>query len=521
MRIVVGIIAAICVWLMIPARHGIAQPIDESQRPIETRTGNGNTKIPITMPGGTEVLGAESTATSAAAESISLEQPIDPNKYICGPGDTFELNFWGQQNFRLRIAANLEGRVFISKVGFVAVTGKTLTVVRKDVEKKVRGNYPGLNFELALVAPRSFLVHVVENVKQPGSYPAHAVERVSTVLSRAGGATGSRRRIAIKRKSGGTLVADLVMYEITGDTTYNPFVLDGDVISVPFPDVVVSITGAVRRPGSYELVKTKDLAELLELAGGFTSSVAKTLPIRVIRRNEHDQAGFVDVPFGQSGTVPTQQLHDDEQVQVRGLDELQRTVLLIGAVVGADPIDSATTSKRLPYVEGDTVLSLINRAGGIKAPGDLHRSYISRPRKDAPPEMIPIDLEALLVKRDLKADRPVAMNDTIVVPPRQYSVLVQGAVNRAGLFPFNPQFGIAEYIAHAGGRTRTAQDLDDVKLIDWAGRTHNYRDGLKPSPGDAILVPERNFTRAEVVQIVIAGAGLVLSGVAITLAATR
>jgi polysaccharide biosynthesis/export protein len=121
----------------------------------------------------------------------------------------------------------------------------------------------------------------------------------------------------------------------------------------------------------------------------------------------------------------------------------------------------------------------------------------------------------------MKADKPVAINDTIVVPPRQYSVLVQGAVNRGGLYPFNPQFGIPEYIAHAGGRTRTAQDIDDVKLIDWSGKTHKYRDGLKPLPGDAILVPERNFTRAEVVQVVIAGAGLILSGVAITLAATR
>ena len=40
-------------------------------------------------------------------------------------------------------------------------------------------------------------------------------------------------------------------------------------------------------------------------------------------------------------------------------------------------------------------------------------------------------------------------------------------------------------------------------------------------PGDAIMVPERNFSRAEVVQLLIAGAGLILSGVAITLAATQ
>jgi protein involved in polysaccharide export with SLBB domain len=196
-------------------------------------------------------------------------------------------------------------------------------------------------------------------------------------------------------------------------------------------------------------------------------------------------------------------------------------VLLIGAVAGSDPLDAATTSKRLPFVEGDTVLSLIERAGGIRAPGDLSRSYISRPIPGKTPELIPLDLDALLVRRDFSADKQVKMGDTIVIPPMQYSILVEGAVARAGLYNYNPRFGIPEYIAHAGGRTRTARDLDEVKLIDANGVTHDFRRDMKPAPGDAILVPERNFTRAEIAQLILAGAGLVLSGVAVGLAATR
>jgi hypothetical protein len=41
------------------------------------------------------------------------------------------------------------------------------------------------------------------------------------------------------------------------------------------------------------------------------------------------------------------------------------------------------------------------------------------------------------------------------------------------------------------------------------------------NPGDSILVPERNFTRAEVAQLTLAIAGLLISGVAVTIAATR
>jgi protein involved in polysaccharide export with SLBB domain len=522
MRKVIAVLA-VASWLIASPRLTGAQPVlAQDPFPQEGRGSPSTTRIPVTMPASPEVLGTDASVVAPPGPSISVEEPVDPDQYTCGPGDVFDLNFWGPQNFRLRIAANLEGRVFISKVGFVTVAGKTLTTVRKDVHRKVSANYPGLNFELTLVSPRTFIVHVVDFVKQPGSYVAHPLERLSSVLSRAGGTipTGSRRQIAIHHKTGGDATADLVMYELTGDVAYNPFVLDGDVIRVPHAALTVTIAGAVRRPGSYELVKAKDLAELLELAGGLKSSVAYALPIRVIRRNDHQQEVYRDLAFSEK-TAPNAPLLDDDSITVRGMEELQRSVLLIGAIIGADPLDTATMSKRLPYIEGDSVLSLVTRAGGIKAPGDLRRSYISRMHPGAKPEQIPLDLDALLVKRDFSADKPIAMNDTIVIPPMQYSVLVEGAVARSGMYPFNPQFGITEYIAHAGGRSRTARDLDDVKLIDWSGTTHDYSPGLKPSPGDAILVPERNFTRAEIAQIVIAVAGLVVSGVAITIAATR
>ncbi|MEO8551566.1 MAG: SLBB domain-containing protein, partial [Kofleriaceae bacterium] len=448
---------------------------------------------------------------------VSLEQPIEPDTYVCGAGDVLELNFWGQQNLRLRLTVDLEGRAFIPKVGYVAVAAKTLTAVRAAMKAKVRANYPGLSFDLTVQTPRTFLVHVVENVKHPGTFPAHAVDRVSTVLTRAGVvAAASRRRITVHHRAGGDTIADLVKYELTGDTVYNPYLLDGDVVRVPFPVTLVKISGAVRRPGPYEVTATKDLTELVGLAGGLAPNVAKALPVRIVRRNAQQQDTYLDIAVGANAA-----LQDDDRVIVRGADDLQRTVLLIGAVVGSDPLDSTTTSRRLAFVEGDTVWSLIDRAGGIKAPGDLRRSYISRPKAEGGQELVPIDLDALLVRRDFKADKPIGMGDTIVIPPMQYSVMVEGAVGRAGLYNYNPLFGVPEYIAHAGGMSRTARDLDEVKLIEANGSTRPYRAGMKLQPGDAILVPERNYSRAEVSQLILAGAGLVLAGVAIVLAARR
>jgi polysaccharide biosynthesis/export protein len=499
-----------------------AQPLPATPQPAtSSELGGGGlggqAKIPVTS-GGTEVLGAEGAGTSSIAAAISLEHPVDPDSYVCGPGDVFELVFWGQQNFRIRIAIDLEGRTFISKVGYVVANGKSLTTVRNEIKNKVRKNYPGLMFDLMLVSPRTFVVHVVDNVKSPGGYVSNPLERVSSVISKAGGASGSRRRIQIKR-DGKTLAADLVKYELSGDISQNPFVLDGDIISIPHADTVVTIDGAVRRPGTYELVGSKDVNELLELAGGLATSVAASLPARLIRRNAEQHLKFDNLSIFEK-KLQNVQLIDGDKILVSSDDELQRSVFLLGAVVGADPLDAATTTKRLPYIDGDTVRSLIERAGGIKAPGDLKRSYISRPRANQRPELIAVDLDALLIRRDFKADQSIAIGDTIVVPQMRHSVLVEGAVARPGFYGFNPSFGLSEYVAQAGGRTRTAKDLDDAKLVEPDGKIRDA-EGAHISPGDSILVPERNWTRSELVQLFFAGAGLLISTVALVYSVNR
>ena len=231
------------------------------------------------------------------------------------------------------------------------------------------------------------------------------------------------------------------MYELTGDTAYNPYLLDGDVITVPFPrahgrDRAARCAG----PARYELVEDQGPRGAARARRRPHEPGRNALPIRVVRRNDQQQETFIDLR-SPARRRRTRRSRDDDKVIVRGSEELQRTVLLIGAVVGADPLDSATTSRRLPFVEGDTVLSLIDARRRHQGARAISGARTSRGRAGAPPELIPIDLDALLVRRDFTADKPIAMGDTIVIPPMQYSVLVEGAVARAGMYPYNPQFG--------------------------------------------------------------------------------
>ncbi len=450
-------------------------------------------------------------------DDVALEEPLDPDSYICGRGDVFELNFWGQQNLKQRVTVDMEGRAFIARVGYVDVRDKTLTQTRAIIRKAVLRYYPGLHFDLSLVTPRTFLVHVVENVGTPGTYPATALDRVDKVLQRAGGVRGSVRRIELRRRDDSRALADLLRYRLTGDTTHNPTVMDGDVIRVPTEGLMVTVRGPVFRPGRYELTGGKDLAEVVDLAGGLRPMATRRLPIRVLRRGEDGHSEVVEVSFDAAGELPRVPLRDDDEIVVQSAEVFKQAILLVGAIADANAADEATSIKRVAFFPGDTVRSVIERAGGLSASADLSHAYIRR--GDQP--SIPVDLEALLIRRDLSADKPLVLGDSVVVPYQRRSVLVEGGVVRPGAYPYNPNFRLEEYIAVAGGIAHNGKGIGSARRITTSGKTIDYAPGLQITSGDTIVVPERGFTRAETAQLIMGGVGLLLSTMALAFAVTQ
>ncbi|HEX4381472.1 MAG TPA: polysaccharide biosynthesis/export family protein, partial [Myxococcales bacterium] len=343
---------------------------------------------------------AKQTVVSAPAP-VPLEGPLDPDHYLCGPGDVFELNFWGAQNFKVRATADLEGKAFLSRIGYVSVAGQSLSAVRAAVRKAVTRNFPGLNFELSLVQPRVFLVHVVNNVAHPGPVHATQVERLSTVLEHAGGLSpaASHRRIQIRHRDGSVETGDLVRYVLTGSTADNPFLRDGDVVEVPFQGLTASIEGGVFRAGTYELIGSKDLDELFSLGGGFSSQATPDLPLELVQHFADGRSTRKVLPAAPQGRlVPQLALVTGDDVVVPTLAELQRTVLVTGAIPGGSGGDDFL--RRLPFVEGDTVRSLVLRVGGTLPGADLRRSALLHADGNA----TDVDLEALVTNHDASAD---------------------------------------------------------------------------------------------------------------------
>jgi hypothetical protein len=240
--------------------------------------------------------------------------------------------------------------------------------------------------------------------------------------------------------------------------------------------------------------------------------------------------------FAAGGQAPAIPLENEDTVSVPSFVELQQSVTVIGAIAGAAaPVataaatagtggtspgtritEEASATRRLPFVEGDSVRTLLERVGGVGPLADLTESYILRNG-----QIVPVDLYALVMLKDFQADKPVELGDTLVVPFKRRNILVEGAVFAPGSYPYNPTFGVEQYLSLAGGRNRFAQDLSDVRVVTPNGQMKDYQPDLKVEPGSSLVVPERNFSRSELVGIFLAAAGIVLSGVAVVLAARK
>lgn len=498
-----------------------AQPVAAS--------GNGATANFAVASSGTAAEGAAATPPPAD----TLEGSIDPTRYIVGPGDRLRVELWGLQELQAEIEVTAEGSLVVPRAGVFDAGGHTLASLRAAVEKRLRTLYPRLASSLTLSRPRTFAVHVTGAVARPGTYSAMPSTRVSALLPKAGGALpwGSLRRVEIRRRGEvAPIIADLARFALLGQLDADPLVLDGDTLYVPPRGLTVEISGGVRRPGSYELTASRTLTELLQLAGGLTPSAAQAAPARIVSRapaSDRVVARAVALP-----QAPSTTLADGDHVHVAELAEAQATVLVQGAVLGPLlPGDAPRSpaldfrpeappreiSLSLPYVLGEGVRELVLQAGGLAPWADGRRAYLTRRAADGTHQRVELDLVSITTGQHHNV--PLEPGDAVTVPSRRDQVLVSGAVQRPGGYPYSSDLKPRDYISVAGGATRSG-DPGHARVLQ-NGFERPLAKVSSVGPGDVITVPERTFTAADWTTISLVAGNIVLGAAALAVAAAH
>ncbi|WP_307832919.1 SLBB domain-containing protein [Azospirillum argentinense] len=296
----------------------------------------------------------------------------------------------------------------------------------------------------ALVRERG--VQVRGAVRIPGTYPVAETASVEALLATAGGpattadfssveittAAGQRRRLDLRDGA-------------SARTALHP----GDSLRInPVPQALearaVTISGAVRRPGSYDVARGETLSSLIDRAGGLTEEAypAGTSFLRDSER-KRERAWF------------DQQARDLERWMVQ---EVEKGEAARSDVVG------------------------------------LARQLATQLRGVEPLGRIVVEADPLVLRQRPELDVLLEPDDRIVIPKRPLTVTVTGEV----LHPTAAQFVSGKtadgYLRDAGGASRNADDariflvLPDGRAQPLSLSSWNHTVTAIP-PGSSIVVP--------------------------------
>jgi protein involved in polysaccharide export with SLBB domain len=417
--------------------------------------------------------------------------------YRLGNGDVLDVQITGRLDVtRLQVIVDPEGNVNIPPLGAVRIGGLTLLEASRRIAERARALLRFADVSIAVSAPRVFDVTVSGEVERPGTAQAQATQRLHELVLSAGGITprGSARHVRVTH-GGASREVDLLRFELRGDDEQNPYVQDGMRVHVPPRGPAVTLAGAVRRPGEYELGPGDSLRELLELTGGLAPGGAGS-DARLTRIRPDGLKETVSVDLRAALTPPADlTLQNADTLFVPPLSVLQDVVEVRGAFVGApDSSKTATAGKptlvqRFELAQGERVRDVVLKAGGTAAYADLQLAFIDRGGATGPRQRIPIDLQRLLVEKDEVQNILLQNGDVLTVPVAEDKVYVVGEVKTPGAQDFRPDLTPREYLALAGGPGNRAK-LPAATVTFRNGRTYAMADAPPLEPGAVVTVPE-------------------------------
>ena len=234
--------------------------------------------------------------------------------------------------------------------------------------------------DMVIVSPYDQLAVVRGKVKRNRIFEMKKGETLQQLLNMAGGFTGDayKKDVRIKRKAD----SRYQIATVTEDKYPTFAMMDGDSLLVdsviPFYENRLTVTGAVWRPGEYELNGTvHTVRQLVDQAAGLKGDeFAGRAQITRLNPDFTTTVIAVDIRGILNGTAPDMELKPEDQLYIPSFFDLREpyTIKVSGAVNYIDTV--------LPYRNNLTVEDAIMMAGGLKESAATVNVEVARRIKD-------------------------------------------------------------------------------------------------------------------------------------------
>ncbi|MCB7367972.1 polysaccharide biosynthesis/export family protein, partial [Bacteroides thetaiotaomicron] len=387
-------------------------------------------------------------------------------------GDEVIIDIWGASQNTIRQQISPEGTINIQKIGPVNLSGMTVSAANDYLKNALNKIYNGLNnttdptsdIRLTLGNIRTIQINVMGEVVQPGTYALSSFSTVFHALYRAGGVSdiGSLRNVQLVRNGKNIATIDVYEFIMKGNTLDDIRLQEGDVVIVPAYDVLVKISGKVKRPMRFEMKKDENLATLIKYAGGFEAD-AYTRSLRVVRQN------------GEEYEVNTVKDMDYSIYTMRNGDVVTAEAIL-NRFTNKLEIRGAVYRPGIYQLSGklNTIRELVHEAQGLTGDAFLNRAVLYRQREDLTSEVVQIDIRSIM--DGTSPNLALMKNDILYIPSihdleDRGNVTVYGEVAQPDSYPYADNMTLEDLIIQAGGLKEAASTV----RIDVSRRIKNPR----------------------------------------------
>ena len=476
---------------------------------------------------------------------MPLNEPNFDSTYVLDFGDVLELQLTGQNSITNLLNIKRDGSINVPEIGKIFLSGLSLDEASNIIKNKVETSYIGTEAFITLVSVRDIQVILAGNIYNPGSYTLNGNSNIFHALSVAGGPSegGSFRSINLVRNNKVIESIDLYDTFIEGTSSFQTRLRSGDIVFVKPTDNIISISGAVKRPGIYELKEGESLSKVIHFANGISKNIdPSSMILTRITNGEIERKLISDLSLLES--IPSS---DGDSIFLR--EHIFRGVIISGSV--RNP--GAYSLK-----EGDGILDLINLAGGYtknaypfggvlenlntrrvntEANQKLYESFLndffekSSSKIDSgdnsalitslmgelkafpPSGRVKAEFDLKVLENDPTKDTILQSGDKIIIPELNNQVYVYGEVQSEGATKFIDDNEINYYIDISGG-FRSNADKESVFVIHPNGDTrfvsfkrnifvNSNKTNIEIYPGSVIFIPRKtsnDFLRLQSIQ---------------------
>ena len=385
------------------------------------------------------------TGTSFLSFQSNLNLPT-PSDYILGAGDKMFIDVYGESESYFQAEISPEGYAILENIGPVNLNGLSLEKAKLRLTNRFKKVYPGIQsrktfLNISVGIPRAIRINIAGEVNLPGTYNFSAFNTLYNALYVAGGITenATLRNIKLFRNNKLISTVDVYKFLTEGDGSSNVRLENNDLILVNTYSNRISIDGAVKSPGKFEMKDEETLLDLLNYAGGLSENAFKK-SIKLTRIID-GQLKVVDINSDQFDFFKP--MDGDKYMIEKIIEKYNNRVIVNGAVFRPGTFS---------LTEEMTVKNLIDKAEGLKTDVFFDKAYITRTNEDYSTSTIALNLKDELKNPNFILQEEDVLNILSINDLSEENYIeISGQVNNPGIFPFSKNITLSDLILLAGG----------------------------------------------------------------------